>query len=476
MWLQSKRGPVPETEHSKPDVVAPGIFMLGASHSFATNELTDGYGWQGDPTDDDDTLYFDLFSSTAVASAVTAGVSARLIESFPGASPTAIKIALRKGAVDLGFNEMAQGKGKISLTEAEDILQNAPSTPDNWITNFRNQSFIPSQLSYEDFIGKRILFDGSYSTSTSTWYWHDWNGLTDGNLTALGTASNWQHPYDDTANQYTWYNVSYPGAEEVRITLNNLTLATGDNFTIFRSATPKNPSPTTMYGPAIGNFTGSSVFITADTNFYFRWGSNGDGATTGHSVFGIYGSIDLRFRARDITLGKPANGEFDILADQLDTLGADVEYWFPSSANAPPTATILEYYDIYILPQPRAGQYGVSDFGQPNASAYYTYLSGNLSNYLDVGGNILFIGDDEGNLYDEATNIFGVEWNYGGVGGPTTSFTNHSMLTTPFTIGMFLALSIMPLQVKEKLFLWQMRIFSMTKFGLIRYTTILSLQ
>lgn len=426
VWLSSERGPVPVTEISKPDVVAPGVNILAADHEYSTNEDNPG-SWAN-------SLYFDIHSSTVTAAAVTAGVAARLIESFPGASPTAVKIALRQGATDLGYNEMAQGKGKINLANANTILTNAPSIENNWIGNIYNETYEPSQLSYQDLTGKRILIDGSYSTSTSSAYYYDWIGLTNGDLDTLGTGSNWQHPYDDTSDKFTWYNVSYEGAENVRFTLNNLTLATGDNFTIFRSATPNDPDPTIMYGPATTNFTGSAGFTMGDDYFYFRWGSNGDGAATGHSVFGIYGSVELQYYARDITVAKPAGGEFDDLADELYSLGADVDYWIPNSANAAPTSTILEYYDVFMLPQPRAGEYGVTYYSMPNASAYYNYLSIALDEYHDNGGNILFIGDRESNLYNNATSSLGIEWINGGVGGPTTNFVSHSLLSYPFEI------------------------------------------
>ncbi len=427
LWVQSERGPVPETEHSKPDVVAPGVFMLGATINYSSSEGTNPGGWQGDPGDNDDTLYFDVFTSTAMAAAVTAGVSARLIESYPGASATAIKIALRQGATDLGFNEMAQGKGKISLSEALDILETAPKQANNTVGNVYKKEFTVPTVIYSDFSGKRILVDGSWSTSTPSDVYHDWSQQADGNLSTLGVSANWQQPYDDTANQYTWYNVSYPGATTVWFTLTNVTLATGDNFTIYRSSIANDPSPTTVTYSTTTNFTGSAGLISADTNYYFRWGSNGDGLTTGHSVFGIYGSIQLRFYA---DTGRPGGAfEFDDLVTQLTDLGAVVEYWYANSADAPPTSTLLDFYDVYFLGQPLA----VTTAGIPGEE-YYQWMGGNLTNYLNAGGRVLFVGDYENQYYNDATNALGVTWNYGGGGGPTTDIVNHALTTYPFTI------------------------------------------
>ncbi|MHA2203649.1 MAG: S8 family peptidase, partial [Candidatus Hodarchaeales archaeon] len=423
LWVQSERGPVPESEHSKPDVVAPGVFMLGASIDYSSSEGTNPGGWQGDPGDDDDTLYFDVFTSTAMAAAVTAGISARLIESYPGASATAIKIALRQGATDLGFNEMAQGKGIISLLEALDILETAPKQADNSVGNVFKKEFTVPVVNYSDFSGKRILIDGSWSTDTPSDVDHDWSQQANGNLTSLGVASNWQKPYDDTANQYTWYNVSYPGATTVTLTLNNLTLASGDNFTIYSSSIPNDPSPpNVVYGPTTSNFTGSAGFVSSNTNYYFRWGSDGDGYTTNKGVFGIYGSVELGFYA---DTGRPSGTfEFDSLVTQLVDLGAVVEYWYANSADAAPTSTLLDFYDVYLLGQPMA----VTTAGIPGEE-YYQWMSGNLTSYLNAGGRVLFVGDYENQYYNNATNALGVTWNYGGGGGPTTDIINHALTT-----------------------------------------------
>ncbi len=434
LWLESERGPVPGYEISKPDVVAPGVHMLAANHEFADNEAQIDYGWEGDPGSETDTQYYRTYSGTAVAAAVAAGASARLIESYPGASPTAIKIALRKGALDLGFNEMAQGKGRIRLLSSDTILETAEVQSDNYLGAYQTYSDPTSPVTYEDFSGKRILFDGSYSTSTAPTdppSYRDWNGLTNGNLTTLGVAAGWQHPYNDVLSGSHWYNISYPGTHSVWFTITNITLGSGDTFSLYRSSTPNHPNPTIVMTQST-NWTGSAGLVNGDDYYYFEFDSDGDG-TASSGVFGIYGSVQLRFYAEG---QKPSLGtfEFDLLADKLnDDLGAIVEYWYPASANAPPTSTILEYYDIYVIGQPLAAQnYGA--FSLPSASSYYEWLSGNLTTYVNNGGKVLFIGDAEASYYDAATSGFDVFWHQGGVGGPTTNFVSHSVLTTPFTI------------------------------------------
>ncbi len=443
MWLQSERGPVPHTELSKPDVVAPGVYMFGASHSFATNEEQNddpGYGWKG--TDNDDTLYFDIFTGTAVSAAVAAGVSANLIESHPGVSPTAIKIALRQGATNLGFNEMAQGKGKVSFTGAKTVLDNAPKRANNRVgTPFTEQYTILPEM-YKDFEGKTILVDGSWSTDTTGLDYHDWSKLTNGNLSTLGVASNWQHPYNDTVAGAYWYNVSFEGASTVSIHIDNLTLGTGDNLTIYQSTDPYDPNPTTQL-PG-GSFWDADITTTETRtstgtydNIFFVFTSDGDGATTGDPRYGIYGSIELGLYTSSHSPPPPliptGPFEFSDLITQLDALGATIEYWHPESAEAPPTSITLEYYDVYMLGQPLAAANNDS-FNIPSDEAYYQWLSGNLTNYLNAGGRVLFIGDYEHQFYNYATNSLGVTWNYGGGGGPTTDFVTHPLTTTPFEI------------------------------------------
>ncbi|MFX1518125.1 MAG: S8 family serine peptidase, partial [Promethearchaeota archaeon] len=550
LWVRSERGPVPGLELSKPDVVAPGVHMLAANTYFADNEANNPGGWEGG--DPEEMLYYDVFSGTAVAAAVAAGASARLIEAYPGASPTAIKIALRQGATDLGFNEMAQGKGLINLAEAMDTLLNAPKQADNWVGHRHYKYSSPFTATYQDFDGVKILFDGSWTDTSGSLVDHDWSDLTNGNLTSLGVSSNWQHPYEDTPVRvpvdletlgpsdwqhpyndtvagYYWHNVSYSSAERLTVSVTNLTIRSGDNFTVYQSDVPNDPNPSTLISTTLSNISSTTDYITNENynNLYFVFGSdgdgtatdifgmygsiflhgstwwnvsypgattvtvwldtlriadgdnftvyysdipndpdptsnvlvsritnitstqswttptsynclyfrfigNGDGATSNSpSLWGMYGSIELGIYASDAI--DTTNFEFTELDSELDSMGAIIEYWHSVDAEAPPTATILEYYDVYVLAQPLAGLYSGA-FNLPNETAYYTWLSGDLISYLDNGGRVLFIGDQEYPYYNYATNALGVTWNQGGGGGPTTDFVNHALLTTPFVI------------------------------------------
>lgn len=335
LWVQSNRGPVPFTELSKPDVVAPGVHMIGANTAFSDNEADNPGGWDGD--NENDTLYYDVFSSTSVAAAVVAGVSANLIESYPGASPTAIKIAIRNGATDLGFNEMAQGKGKINLAEASTVLENAPKEADNWVGHTYQENFGRFAADYTDFEGLKILFDGAFSLDAipgDDSVSHDWseqpNGILENlseswnnpyndavygspinldnlgvpgwqkpyvdlywlDLTNLGYGT-WQHPYNDTVPGEYWMNVTY-AADTVNVTIQNLTIQPGDNLTIYSSNTINNPILSTELGTFTNNITWADTnqsFVTSSGNncIFYKFASNGNNDVNNDPVFGLYG-------------------------------------------------------------------------------------------------------------------------------------------------------------------------------------------
>ncbi|MFQ5979170.1 MAG: S8 family serine peptidase [Candidatus Heimdallarchaeota archaeon] len=426
LWLKSERGPVSGNELSKPDVVAPGVGILAANYEWLTHEAGDD--WNG--TAGDDSLYFRIFDSTACAAAAAAGVSAQLIANFPGASPTAIKIALRQGALDLGFNEMAQGKGKIQLGAANSVLVAAAKQANNELMRYQERNYTLPLPGYSDYENKRILVDGSWSIDTTGLSTYNWSEMTNGDL-----GRDTSHPYEDTIPGPTWFNASYQGAEQVRLSLANITVGSGDNITIYFADNPDGTSNTTYGGPWTSDqFPGVSLgWAPSDEIYLFiKYMSNGDALAA--AAGGVWGTVELRFRT---DTNKPAEFypyEFDALTNWLDVtaMGATVEYWYPASASSPPTSIILEYYDLYILPQPRAASLSASY--AMNATAYYQFLAGNISDYLTAGGNILFIGDQEHTYYNYATSQLGIIWHEGGAGGPTTNIASHPITTTPHTI------------------------------------------
>jgi hypothetical protein len=433
LWLKSERGPVSQNELSKPDVVAPGVGILGANYEWLSHETGDD--WDG--TAGDDSLYFRIFESTACAAAVAAGVSAQLIAEYPGTSPNAIKIALRQSALDLGFNEMAQGEGKIQLEAANATLAAASKQANNDLMPYQERNYTLASPVNQDFENKRILIDASWSTSTgggpAPWL-HNWTEMPNGDL-----GRDTPHPYDDTAAATTWFNASFPGADAIEITITNVTVeTTNDEINLYTDTSPEltKVSPDRQW---TSDWLGTDIYTSASGEVYLFIEYISDGSNTVSAAGGIYATLQLDFYADDTLPTETYDYEFRLIGanndldDWLRSMGADIEYWFSAGADTPPTSTILEYYDMYFLPQPMAEALYINH-GMPNETAYYQYLAGNLSSYLAAGGNILFVGDQEHSSYSYATSPLGITWHEGGAGGPTTNFANHSITTTPYTI------------------------------------------
>ena len=98
---------------SKPDVVAPGMHVLGVIPSDSYIAQNNPQGWAGNG----------LFkgSGTSEATAVTSGVVAAYLSDHPNADPATVKAALRKGAQDMkdkragqGLVQLVHGNGKVS--------------------------------------------------------------------------------------------------------------------------------------------------------------------------------------------------------------------------------------------------------------------------------------------------------------------------------------------------------------------------
>ena len=98
---------------SKPDVVAPGMHVLGVMPQSSLIAQQNPQGWAGNG----------LFkgSGTSEATAVTSGVVAAYLSDHPNADPATVKGALRKGAQDMkdkragqGLVQLVHGNGKAS--------------------------------------------------------------------------------------------------------------------------------------------------------------------------------------------------------------------------------------------------------------------------------------------------------------------------------------------------------------------------
>ncbi len=101
--LYSSRGPTPNGT-IKPDVVAPGI-------SINSTWLDNGYSTQ---------------SGTSMACPHVAGIAALILQKHPDWEPLEVKMAIRNTALDLGYDIMTQGWGRVDAYAAVNLSEAPP--------------------------------------------------------------------------------------------------------------------------------------------------------------------------------------------------------------------------------------------------------------------------------------------------------------------------------------------------------------
>lgn len=104
--FSSSRGPVPETFHIKPDIIAPGLAIHSTIAPRFWNNLSSYY----------------ILSGTSMAAPAVAGIAALMLEAFPGATPYEIKARIMNTArplADLNPSSVfTVGAGFINPIEA----------------------------------------------------------------------------------------------------------------------------------------------------------------------------------------------------------------------------------------------------------------------------------------------------------------------------------------------------------------------
>ncbi|RLG59709.1 hypothetical protein DRN86_03815, partial [Candidatus Geothermarchaeota archaeon] len=143
-WF-SGRGPTPVTLNVKPDVLAPGVAVLGANAFF----------------EEDDTFYCSGWG-TSPATVFVSGSVALLLQAFPGATPEAIKIALMKSAWDTNLDVNVQGAGIINVQEAYRLLKKSEK-----ILNEFKPKILRSERKFRELNGVNISFVGDYVSFSS---------------------------------------------------------------------------------------------------------------------------------------------------------------------------------------------------------------------------------------------------------------------------------------------------------------------
>jgi subtilisin family serine protease len=152
----SSRGPEQYELHAKPDIAAPGDCVVAAFALF--DEVEWWYGQQ---------VFYLEASGTSMATPHVAGAAALLLEAFPGATPYTVKSAMMLGADDLGLDTMAQGAGRLNVTNAYELMDNASKK--NWAAPVATNTVTPKQpipmftpnLTYVDILIEESLCDSS---------------------------------------------------------------------------------------------------------------------------------------------------------------------------------------------------------------------------------------------------------------------------------------------------------------------------
>ncbi|MFH1978025.1 MAG: S8 family serine peptidase [Candidatus Aenigmatarchaeota archaeon] len=110
----SSRGPVIYNEEiiSKPDVVAPGAYICAARYDSIFPEGEHPYYH---PCLDESHIQI---SGTSMATPIVSGIVALIKQAHPDWSPYQIKQSLKYTAIDLGYDEYSQGRGRVDALAA----------------------------------------------------------------------------------------------------------------------------------------------------------------------------------------------------------------------------------------------------------------------------------------------------------------------------------------------------------------------
>ena len=115
----SSRGPVVWGNSSiiKPDVVAPGVEICAAQY---------GSAWSDSLCIDNEHV---SISGTSMATPHVAGLSALMLQAYPGWSPADVKSAIMGSAIDLGYDMATQGAGRVDALGFYNVsIQTYPQT------------------------------------------------------------------------------------------------------------------------------------------------------------------------------------------------------------------------------------------------------------------------------------------------------------------------------------------------------------
>ncbi len=227
---------------TKPDIVAPGVSISAAYTHYEETEYW--HVFEGAPAEG---LMYIAKSGTSMATPHVAGAAALLLESFPGAVPAAVKVALLQGADDLGLDPNVQGFGRMNVSRAYEIMSAAGSVASSIEAPRENIPAEPSEFGpYPYFTDTDILVEDRISNFESfanylTTLEADNASLSyvsDELFDPTATVDGWDdmriestHPYIDNDDS-TWV-VEKPGAQQLELYFPKIFLAdAGDSITV----------------------------------------------------------------------------------------------------------------------------------------------------------------------------------------------------------------------------------------------------
>jgi len=163
----SSRGPTYLDNEVKPDLVAPGAFVVSLfapGSYFATTysdlKIESTLFGQGTGADD----YFTL-SGTSMAAPVVSGIVALMLQKNPSLTPNLVKGILQYTAEDRGYDIMTQGAGYVNAVGALEAASKITSSPGSY-GDF--EYWLSAPLSGQSMInGESVLWLGSIFTSQS---------------------------------------------------------------------------------------------------------------------------------------------------------------------------------------------------------------------------------------------------------------------------------------------------------------------
>jgi serine protease AprX len=202
----SSRGPTHIDNLTKPDVVAPGAFLVSVestSSSLSTqySDLIVQSSLYGAPPGEKD--YFTL-SGTSMAAPVVSGIAALMLHKNPSLTPNLVKGILQYTAENRGYDVMTQGAGYVNAVGALEAASKITSSPDQyndgeyWLSQPLSGSSLVNgeSVTWNGFMvwGESVLWGGLLGSDyESLWglsvLWGSVGSLNDNDLLADGVQS-----------------------------------------------------------------------------------------------------------------------------------------------------------------------------------------------------------------------------------------------------------------------------------------------